>query len=471
MSLTRRTLLRTAAVCFGAAAICPGSLHAAAEPAPARKPNFVIVFTDDQGYQDLGCYGSPLIATPNIDRMAAEGMKFTDFYTASSVCSPSRAALLTGCYPMRLGFNFGALYPGIPQGLNPREITMADMLKTQGYTNACIGKWHLGGNNLSSGDKDLLVYHPLKRGFDYFYGFNSNGAWLRPLVRNYELVDKEVDTDRITGQLTAEAVTFIKENKSKPFLLYLAHWMPHLALGASERFKGKSKRGPYGDAMEEVDWSTGEVLKALKDAGIDDSTLVIFTSDNGPAKSKGEEGGSADPWVGGKFGSQEGGQRVPCVMRWPGTIPAATTCTEVATTMDFFVTFAGITGGKVPADRVIDGKDILPLMTAQQGAVSPYTECGFFYQNPTQKNVRKGTWKFGDNKLYDLTSPEHETRNLAKQHPEIAAELKALAEDKWKEIERNFRPIGDLDPANQALGLYDRPKKPKKAGEDNPGKP
>jgi arylsulfatase A-like enzyme len=281
-------------------------------------------------------------------------------------------------------------------------------------------------------------------------------------VRNYDLLEKEVNTDKITGQITAEAVQFIRNNKSKPFFLYLTHWMPHLALGASAKFKGKSKRGLYGDAVEEIDWSTGEILRTLQEEGLDSNTLVIFTSDNGPAKSTGEEGGSADPWVGGKFQSTEGGQRVPCVMRWPGRIPAGSVCSEVATAMDFFVTFAGLTGAQVPTDRVIDGKDILPLMTARKGAVSPYDECGFFYSNPTQKPVRRGKWKFGDNKLFDLSTVEQERRNVARQHPEIAAELKTLGEEKWKEIEKNFRPIGDLNPNARQKGPYERPGKPVK---------
>jgi arylsulfatase A-like enzyme len=438
MDISRRQFIKGAAASIGAAALWPHMLWAGEGD---RKPNFVVIFTDDQGYQDLGCFGSPDIKTPHIDKMAGEGMKFTDFYVASSVCSPSRAALLTGCYPMRIGFTFGALYPGISRGLNPKEITIADLLKKQGYATTCIGKWHVGGPH--------KPYMPTTRGFDSFFGMIASNDYPRtPLYRGLEVVEKKPDQSLLTQRYTQEAVKFIKENKNKPFFLYLPHTMPHVPLSSSEKFRGKSKRGPYGDAVEELDWSTGEILKTLKELKIEENTWVIFTSDNGPWLSKGKDGGSAKPWVGGKFKSTEGGQRVPCVMWWPGTIPAAKVCSEVASTMDFFVTFAALAGAKLPADRVIDGKNIQPLITGKKGAVSPYAECGFFYEHKHFRPVRKGKWKYSnvwkDDRLYDLSSPQHEKRNLAKKHPEIVKELKALSEAKWEEMKKNYRPIGDL---------------------------
>jgi len=443
MPVSRRQFLHGAVAGVGAVAFWPQMLQAAASK---RKPNFIIIFTDDQGYQDLGCFGSPDIKTPCIDRMAAEGMKFTDFYVASPVCSPSRAALLTGCYPMRIGFTFGALYPGISRGLNPKEITIADLLKKQGYATTCIGKWHVGGPH--------KPYMPTSRGFDSFFGLLASNDYPRtPLYHGLEVIEKKPDQSLLTQRYTREAVKFIKANRDKPFFLYLPHTMPHVPLSASEKFRGKSKRGPYGDAIEELDWSTGEILKTLEEQGIDKNTLVIFTSDNGPWLSKGKDGGSAAPWVGGKFKSTEGGQRVPCVMWWPGTIPAGKVCSEVASTMDFYVTFAALAGATLPDDRVIDGKDIRPLITGEPGAASPYAECGFFYAHKHFKPVRKGKWKYSnvwkDSRLYDLSSPEHERKNLARKNPEIVADLEALSEAKWEEIRQNYRPIGDLPGAKK----------------------
>jgi arylsulfatase A len=443
MPISRREFLRSAALGAGAAALWPQSLWAADGK---RKPNFIVIFTDDQGYQDLGCFGSPDIRTPHIDRMAKEGMKFTDFYVAASVCSPSRAALLTGSYPARIGFTFGALYPGISRGLNPDEITMADLLKQQGYATACVGKWHVGGPH--------EPYMPTSRGFDSFFGMIASNDYKKaPLYRGLEVIEKKPDQSQLTKRYTEESIKFIKASREKPFFLYLPHTMPHVPLSSSEKFRGKSKRGPYGDACEEIDWSTGEILKTLKELGLDKNTLVVFTSDNGPWLNKGKDGGSAKPWVGGKFKPTEGGQRVPCVMRWPGTIPPGKVCSEVASAMDFYVTFAALAGAKLPADRVIDGKDIRPLMTARPGAVSPYAECGFFYDHKHFKPVRKGKWKYSnvwkDNRLYDLSTPQHERRNLAKRHPKIVAELKALSEAKWKEIKEHSRPIGNLKKAGK----------------------
>lgn len=441
MQTTRRDLLKGLAVGAGSLALGMLPWQALAAAAEQKKWNFVVILTDDQGYQDLGCFGSPDISTPNIDRMAAEGMKFTDFYAAAAVCSPSRAALLTGCYPMRIGFTFGALYPGISKGLNPAEITIADLLKQQGYATTCIGKWHVGGPH--------KPYMPTSRGFDSFFGLIASNDYPKtPLYRDLAVIEENPDQTLLTQRYTQEAVGFIKANRGKPFFLYLPHNMPHLPVHASAKFAGKSKRGPYGDAVEEIDWSTGEILKTLKELDLDKRTLVVFTSDNGPWLSRKTNVGSADPWLGGKFDATEGGQRMPCVMRCPGIIPAGKICSEVATTMDFFVTFAALTGAKIPGDRVIDGKNIMDLLIAKNGAVSPYDKEGFFYAHAKFKPVRKGKWKYsniwGDGRLYDLSTPEHEKQNLAKANPRIVAELQALSEAKWKEIEQHQRPIGDL---------------------------
>jgi arylsulfatase A len=293
---------------------------------------------------------------------------------------------------------------------------------------------------------------PTTRGFDSFFGMIASDDYPKtPLYRGLEVIEDKPDQALLTRHYTQEAVTFIKANRAKPFFLYLAHNMPHIPLSASKDFAGKSKRGPYGDAIEEIDWSVGEVLKTLKDLDLDKNTLVAFTSDNGPWTTRGNDGGSAAPWVGGKFSPSEGGQRVPCVMRWAGTIPSGKVCSEVASAMDFYATFAALAGAKLPDDRVIDGKDIRPLLKAEAGAVSPYAECGFFYDHEKFKPVRKGKWKYsnvwGDDRLYDLSTPEHEKKNLAKDNAKVVDELKTLAEAKWQEIAKNSRPIGDLKPA------------------------
>ncbi|MFP6612191.1 MAG: sulfatase, partial [Pirellulales bacterium] len=298
-----------------------------------RLPNFVIIFTDDQGYQDIGCFGSPKIKTPNLDRMAGEGMKFTDFYSANAVCSASRAALLTGCYPPRVSIS-GVLFPRHKVGLHPDEITIADLLKQRGYATACIGKWHLGHKP---------EFLPTRQGFDSYYGIPysndmmidptmdlADGCVLRqgmtaerirqekpkrnwvPLLRGAKVIEYPVDQSTLTKRYTDEAVQFIKTNRSKPFLLYLPHTMPHIPLFASPQFKGSSARGLYGDTIEEIDWSTGQILETIKSLGLDEQTLVIYTSDNGPWKLPNGRGGNAEPLRGYKFQTYEGGMRVPC---------------------------------------------------------------------------------------------------------------------------------------------------------------
>jgi len=483
--MNRRDFLK--AVGAGAAALAaPRWLSAARAP---NKPNFIVIFTDDQGYQDVGCFGSPDIRTPNLDRMAAEGMKFTDFYVAASVCSPSRAALLTGCYPPRVG-GLPVLFPRSTIGLNPEEVTIAEILKKQGYATACFGKWHLG---------HLPPFLPRRHGFDYYYGIPySNDMTLAadmkfaadvklgeglsveqlkaagkkggqvPLMRNEEVIEYPADQSTLTKRYTEEVVRFIGANKDRPFFVYLPHTMPHVPLYASEAFKGKSKRGLYGDVIEEIDWSVGEIIKAVQAAGLDERTLVVFTSDNGPWLSKGAAGGSALPLRDGKFGTWEGGMREPTIMRWPGRIPGGSVCSEVAGTIDLLPTLAKLAGGAPPAGRVIDGKDIWPLMAAQADARSPH-EGYYYYRGKGLQAVRSGQWKLrlgskrtvrkkektADGKtktvqvavedkaqLYDLAADIGEKTNVAEQHPDVVKRLAELARAFDEALQADARPPG-----------------------------
>jgi len=430
------------------------------------QPNFVIIFTDDQGYQDIGCFGSPLIKTPHLDKMAAEGMKFTDFYSANSVCSPSRAALLTGCYPTRVSIP-GVLFPRHTVGLHPDEVTIADMLRKKGYSTACIGKWHLG-------HKPMFL--PTRQGFDSYYGIPySNDMtidpemqladdivlregmtierirkekpkknWV-PLLRNEQVIEYPVDQSTLTKRYTKQAVKFITANKGQPFFLYLPHTMPHIPLFASEQFKGKSERGLYGDTIEEIDWSTGQILKTLKSLGLDENTLVIYTSDNGPWKLSNGRGGHADPLRGYKFQTYEGGMRVPCIMRWPGKIPAGTECSEIAATIDLLPTLAALANTEPPTDREIDGKNIWPLMSGEPDVESPH-DAYYFYRGTTLQAVRSGKWKLRREKkqieLFDLHADIGESKNLAEKQPEIVEQLAKMIEDFDTNLKTNQRPAG-----------------------------
>ncbi len=444
------------------------------------KPNIIIIFTDDQGYADLGCYGAEGFATPNLDQMANEGMRFTNFYVAASVCSPSRAALLTGSYPARVGVP-SVLHPVSPTGLDPSEITIAEIFKEQGYATACVGKWHVG---------DHPTMMPTNQGFDEYFGIPySNDMWPwrndykkesppsdlfpdLPLYKNDQIIERNPDQNQITKRYTEFALRFIEKYKDEPFFLYLPHTMPHIPLGVSEKFAGKTAYGRYGDVIEEIDWSTGEILKALKILNLDKKTLVVFTSDNGPWLTYGTHAGRAYPLREGKSTTFEGGQRVPCIMRWPGKIPAGSINNELVTTMDFLPTFAGLTGGAMPEDRVIDGKDIWSLMRGEPGARSPYK--AFFYHQPSGlEAVRSGPWKLhfphryrqqaGKGgvdgfpagaadasiglSLFNLETDIGETKNLADQHPEIVEKLTTLADAHLKNLTENARvplEISDL---------------------------
>jgi arylsulfatase A len=445
-----------------------------------EKPNIIVIFNDDQGYQDLGCFGSPDIKTPHIDQMAAEGMKFTSFMVASPVCSASRAALLTGCYPNRVGVP-GVFWPNRPGGLNPEQVTIAEMLKTVGYATKAVGKWHLG---------DELEYLPTNQGFDSYYGIpysndmypaksmkyakdclfreeqslqtledafagklnKGNPRSLKdkvPLMRDEECVEFPADQTTITKRYADEGIAFISESvkQEKPFFLYLANSMPHTPLFASPDFKGKSERGLYGDVIEEIDHNAGRILAHVKKLKIDENTLVVFTSDNGPWLIKGDHGGSALPLFEGKMTTFEGGQRVPCVMKWPGNIPAGSVCDEMALTMDLLPTFARITGAALPTVQSLDGKDIFSLMTAKAGSATPHEV--FFYD---QTAIRQGDWKYHSRELfkvketrrshkgptlYNLKEDIGESNNLIEEHPEIAERLaKMLETNPNKRLER-----------------------------------
>ncbi len=441
------------------------------------KPNFVIIFCDDLGYADVGCFGAKGFTTPNIDRMAAEGMRFTDFYVGAPFCSPSRAAILTGCYPQRVGIP-GVLFPNHKHGLNPDETTIADMLKPKGYATACVGKWHLGHHP---------EFLPTQHGFDEFFGLPySNDMWPKhpnnkrhkfpdlPLIEGSSTVELNPDQSQLTTRYTERSVKFIEKNRDKPFFLYLAHTMPHVPLFVSDKFKGKSQQGLYGDVVMEIDWSVGQILSTLKRQGLDEKTIVIFTSDNGPWLVLGNHGGSAEPLREGKGTTFDGGQREACVMRWPGKIPAGLICNEVSTTMDILPTFAGLAGAKLPA-RTIDGKDIRPLMANLPGARSPH-EAIFFYNGWNLQAVRSGRWKLHlphgykhvaeagkDGRpgksvrknigfaLFDLKTDISERHNVAEKHPRVVGRLLKLAEqmrrdlgDGKKMTGRNRRPPGRI---------------------------
>ena len=487
-SITRRGFLKAMGV--SAAAVAAGGLRRASTAMAAgganagKLPNIVLLFADDQGYQDMGCFGSPNIKTPNFDKMAAEGTKFTDFYSVSAICSPSRAGLLTGCYPPRVGIT-RVLFPPNLQGLSKSEVTIADLLKARGYATCCIGKWHLGHG------PDCL---PTSQGFDSYYGIPySNDMWYQgnipladdavfregetaesvkaqdgkkrkrhkvPLMRDGKVIEYPADQATLTKRYTDEAIRFMTANKDKPFFLYVPHTMPHIPLFASEKFKGTSKRGLYGDVIEELDWSTGEILKAIQSLGLDENTLVIWTSDNGPWLSMKAKGGSALPLKGGKFTTWEGGMREPTVMRWPGKIPAGTVCSQVAATIDFLPTFAALAGAKPPSGRVIDGKNILPLMLGEPGAKSPH-EAFFYYRGTTLEAVRAGKWKLrvekkggkkrkGKDKaqakpttiakmLFDLEADVSETTDLADKHPDIVEKLSKVMADFDKALKADHR--------------------------------
>jgi len=415
--------------------VLPALLALATGPSAPEKPNFVVVFCDDLGYGDLGCYGHPSIRTPNLDRMAAEGQRWTDFYAAAEVCTPSRAALLTGRLPVRSGMASGrrrVLFPDSKGGLPDGEITLAEALRARGYATACVGKWHLG---------HLPPYHPLKHGFDSYFGIPySNDMKPTPLWRGEETLEEPAVQATLTRRYTEEAARFIRASKDRPFFLYLAHTFPHVPLAASDAFRGKSPRGLYGDVVEEIDASMGEILATLREEKLEGRTLVVFTSDNGPWLIMKEQGGSAGPLRDGKGSTFEGGMRVPGIFWWPGRVAPATV-REMGSTLDLFPTFVRLAGGEVPADRPIDGFDLLPVLFGR--GPSP-RQTMFFYRGTELYAVRKGPWKahfvtrsaYGRDPavvherplLYHLGRDPGEQYDAGEKNPDVLAAIRREAE-------------------------------------------
>lgn len=442
---------------------------------PTSKPNIIVIFMDDMGYGDIGVNGAVGYQTPNLDRMASEGIRFTNFMAAQAVCSASRAALLTGCYPNRIGIS-GALFPNAPRGINQNETTIAELLKKQGYATGMFGKWHLG---------DAKEFLPLQHGFDEYVGLPySNDMWpvdydgkpltdesnhrkkafpLLPLLSGNDTlrtINTLDDQAQLTGIYTEKAVSFIKKNKKKPFFLYVPHSMPHVPIAASPRFKGKSQQGTYGDVVMELDWSVGEILKALKENGIDDNTLVVFTSDNGPWLNYGNHAGSSGGFREGKGVSTEGGQREPCIVRWPGVAPAGTVCNQLASTIDLLPTFAAITNAPLPAHK-IDGVSILSLFKGDNQA-TPRKTFYYYYRRNNLEAVRRGDWKLvlphegrsyegqqpGNDgypgkapentpypqALYDLRRDPSERYDVQATYPAIVEELQKIAEEARQDL-------------------------------------
>ena len=448
----------------------------AATGAEDRPPNFIVIFVDDLGYGDLACFGSKVHRTPRLDQMASEGMLLTDFYSTCSVCTPSRASLLTGCYPRRVNMhvnedNLCVLFPGAKKGLHPDEVTVAEIVKQQNYSTMCIGKWHLGDH------PDFL---PTKQGFDRYFGIpysNDMGSAVRnrnypelPLLRETNVIEAPVEQSTITRRYTEEAIRFIVENKGRPFLLYLPHTAVHLPLFPGDSFRGKSKDGHYGDWVEEVDWSTGEILDALKLHGIDEKTLIVFTTDNGSAR---EKAGSNLPLRGRKGRTDEGGMRVPCIARWPSKIPAGRKCGEVIATIDLLPTIAKLAGADMPGDRIIDGRDIWPLLSGKPDVKSPH-DAFFYYQMDQLQAVRSGDWKLfipmeqkrrnwgkpegrTEMKLFNLAVDIHEDDNVAADHPDVVDRLLALAEGAREDLGdvdhpgKNQRPAGFVEVGQHLL--------------------
>ena len=432
----------------------------ARQSASRRTPNFVVIYADDLGYGDLGCYGHPTIRTPNLDRMAAEGAKLTQFYSAAPVCTPSRAAILTGRLPIRNGMcssKRGVLFQDSGGGLPQTEITLARLLKDRGYATACVGKWHLG---------HLPQFLPTSHGFDSYFGIPYSNDMDRqpgapadasanpkleyfnvPLMRDTAVVERPADQHTITRRYTEEAVAFIRRNKNRPFFAYLAHNMPHVPLFRSKEFENRSPRGIYGDVVEEVDWSVGQVLDTLRHEGLAGDTVVLFSSDNGPWLTFKDKGGSAGLLRDGKGSTWDGGMREPCIVWWPGRIAAGSVFTEMASTLDVFPTFAELAGAPIPDDRTYDGYTMTDLLT---GKGKGRRNTMYFYGGSQLRAVRKGPWKMhlvsqtayvkqeaqkhDPPLLFNVETDPSEKYDVAAQHPDIIADLN-------EEVERHLATV------------------------------
>lgn len=431
-----------------------------------RPPNLVVIFCDDLGWGDLGCFGNPTIRTPNIDRMAAEGQKWTQFYVAAPVCTPSRAALMTGRYPIRNGMTSAkraVLFPDSGGGLPPAEVTLPELLKQKNYATGMFGKWHLG---------HLPQYLPMAQGFDTYYGipysndmdkvggpnyraevvkdanyYPDSAHFNVPLMRDDKIIERPADQNTITRHYTEEAIKFIRAKKDQPFFVYLPHSLPHIPLFVGEKFRGKSPRGLYGDVVEEIDWSVGQVLDTLRELKLDQNTLVVFSSDNGPWLTFETHGGSAGPLRAGKGTTFEGGQRVPTIFWWPGKV-APRVVTDLGSTLDLMATFAGLTGAKKPSDRKFDSYDLSPVLFGT--GAGPRQEM-FYWTNAELHAVRFGPWKLhlkqrepvNYSKEVTLASPElyhverdlSEAHNVADKYPEVVERLLKLSADHQADIE------------------------------------
>lgn len=444
---------------------------AAAGESKARPPNIVLIFVDNLGNGDLGCFGSTLHRTPHIDRLAAEGTKFTSFYVASGVCTPSRAALMTGCYPRRVNLhvneaNGAVLRPVSPKGLHPDETTIAEVLKPAGYATGIFGKWHLG---------DQPEFLPTRQGFAEFFGIpysddmtrdKSPETWPElPLMRNERVIAAPVDRDYLVQRTTAEVIAFIERHRERPFFAYVPHTMPGSTDHpfSSPAFRGQSRNGAYGDAVEELDWSTGEIVGALERLRLRENTLVIWTSDNGAVQRNPPQGSDA-PYRGFGYDTSEGAMRMPCIMRWPGRIPAGRTTDELCSTMDLLPTFARLAGASLPP-APIDGHDIRPLLFGESGAKSPWDEVGFgYYRTEQLQAIRAGPWKLylplekklinnarktapAKAQLYDVRHDVHEDREVSAEHADVVRRLLAMAEKIRAEIGDVDRPGRGQRPA------------------------
>jgi arylsulfatase A len=464
-----------------ALALLPFLSLRAVPAADAPRPNIVLIFIDDLGYGDIGPFGGTNVKTPHLDKLAKEGRKFTSFY-ATPVCSMSRACLMTGCYNARVSVP-GVLFPRSMIGLNPQETTIAEIVKSQGYATTCIGKWHLGHRE---------PFLPTKQGFDEYFGIPysndmaidpvharfAEGCLFRegmteakareaaipntvPLMRGEAVIEYPADQSTLTQRYTQEAIQFIRTNQAKPFFVYLPHTMVHFPLAASDAFRGHSGAGLLGDAIEEIDWSVGEIMRTLGELNLDEKTLVIFTSDNGAAA------GSSAPWRGKKGSIYEGGVREPCIMRWPGRIPAGTTSPQIAGNIDVLPTLAKLVGNALPGDLVLDGRDISSLMF--EDAAPRVRDTHLYFTKASQLGaIRQGNWKLilptsppqsgqsksgkkgkdladaGSPELYDLDKDPAESTNVATDHAEIVTRLSEEAERLELEIRNHARPVGEL---------------------------